>query len=204
MENTPTSVAPLKKPLKAEKIPVMKLIEMQVLVEAGETDGVIAEKLQLSIDDVSEIIIQENWRAILSDTEQSKRADVRVRERWKRAIAVNSRFLSMKGFKMANDAAERNDTIGFANAARGTKTFVDLARQADGMDEGESSEGSVSINLFCFTGEARPTAEHAAKLERMKRAEQATDEDAPGGGGGVADLGAALSRDSPANKSVTG
>ena len=157
-------------------------MRMQVLVENGESDETISSELALPIETVTGILLQEKWREILPGSDDDRAAEVKVNERWKRAIAVSSRHLSLKGIALAHESANAGDTIGFANAARGTKTFVDLARQATGMDSGtDQSASAPSINLFCFMGEARPVPEHAAKLERMKRAEQVAG-DTPGGG----------------------
>lgn len=137
----------------AAEVPVFLFVQIQALVSAGLSDAEIAQKTALDPTRVSELILTEGWRETLVDTEAQSSKDQIARDRWVRAIAAQSKWLALAGMKLAGDAADRGDAMGFSMAARGAKTFVDMARQASGLDAGANTTNSQApgINLFVLS-----------------------------------------------------
>ena len=68
--------------------------------------------------------------------------------KWQSRVATESAAIAVDAFEMARDAVNVKDTRGFADAARGIGTMVQLARQAEGLDKpgaGGGSTGGLSV-----------------------------------------------------------
>lgn len=137
-------------------IPIRELMHMQTLCEEGLTDEAIAAKLGLSLAITAEIIADEGWRMPRDESQALQPKEQRACVRWQRAVAAQARFLSLKGMSLAIKKVEEGDAMGFALSARGTKAFVDMALQADGVQADQGKTGTASVNLFFFAGDAQP------------------------------------------------
>lgn len=136
-------------------IPIRELLHIQSMCDEGKTDSEIATALGLNLAKVASIIADEGWRSPPSEISALKAKETAFAERWKRAIAAQARYLSLRGMDLAAKKVLADDAMGFALSARGTKAFVDMALQAQG--ESTASDAPVSsINLFFFAGEAKP------------------------------------------------
>lgn len=73
------------------------------------------------------------------------------------SVAIQSEELVEKGFNMARGAIDAKE---FAFAAQGTKTFVQLARQAQGLDakasKATSRQQTVAVVFGRFPGQGEP------------------------------------------------
>jgi hypothetical protein len=144
----------------SSRMPVEKLVQIQVLVDRGNTDQQIMDISGLPLSDIQEIITVEGWRNnVLLTPEQAvvalENRNVLLK-RWERAIGAQARFLSFHGLQMAAGAKTPRD---FKDAAQGTKLMVDIAREAEGMDgkEKKSLAGSGSvISMFYIEAPLEP------------------------------------------------
>lgn len=158
----------------SEKVSINQLMAIQFHVERGRTDEEIAMETKLTLETVSLIVAQEGWRVLLVDADAQKTADQRGIARWQRAVAASSRYLALKGMELAHGAALAQDTMGFANAARGTKAFVDMATQVTDPNKGRSG-GAGSINLFFYSGEVQPIRRAERNVQPISKPEIVND-----------------------------
>jgi hypothetical protein len=136
--------------IQSQKIPLEKLVQVQVLCDREETDEGIAEASGLPVGTVTALIEQNGWRAepLLSGAEAHEYEAGRkmLLKRWERAMGASARWLSMRGMQMVADAESPRD---FKDAAQGTKLMVEMAREAEGMGRKEEANGvGASVNLF--------------------------------------------------------
>lgn len=156
-----------------DRIPARALCDIQWLIESGADDAEIARRVNLPPEKVTQIITEGGLRDLIG-SEAEKSRDEKMRLRWTRAVGLASRSLSLAGLKMAGEAADKGDAFGFSLAARGTKAFVDMARQADGLDGKDGSgAGAPSVNMFFFAGEALPIKPVSGPAPKDARAAQA-------------------------------
>lgn len=147
----------------ADRISARQFCDIQWLIESGKSDAEIAAHCDLPLDKLTAIIAEGDMRTVIG-READKTKDQKMRDRWVRAVGLASRSLSLAGFAMAMDAAKEKDAFKFSLAARGTKAFVDMARQAEGLDKDGNSAGALpSVNLFFFNGEALPINQRPEK-----------------------------------------
>jgi hypothetical protein len=159
--------------LDQKKIPLEKLVQVQVLCDRGESDEAIAALSELSISLVQGLIEQNGWRddPLLDRSEAHDYVASRrvLIKRWERAVGANARWLSMQGFQMISNAETPRD---FKDAAQGTKLMVELAREAEGMDRKDEPKGLGSgINLFYIEaplGRAEKIVGPAGPVEKVE------------------------------------
>lgn len=138
------------------KMPIEISARIQSLIKDGYSDAQIAAEVrEYPADVIADKIKRCLWREIYADEicisspeliAEAKRS--RVAE-WQASVALKAMSASMKGFKLAQDAGEAGDPRAFSDAARATKTFVDITRQAEGIDNGDTKKGeSASIHFW--------------------------------------------------------
>ena len=149
-----------------EVFPTEKLVQIQVLVDRCRSDAEIAAATDIPVEKVSALIASEGWReAHLLDPQQAGIAEANRKvmlKRWERAVGAMARWQSMEGFRMVENAQTPRD---FKDAAAGTKLLVDMAREAEGMNNNKEAPlvGS-GINLFYIERPEKPPEKNVTEI----------------------------------------
>lgn len=132
---------------RAEKLKVRTLY-----LTKGWATGEIALELQREARQVTALVNRQGWakkrremdeRAIVEAEDQTKARTAEFIE----SVDARSEEMVEKGFDLAERAGDAKD---FVDAARGTQIFVNLKRQAAGMDQ--QQVGGVTVNLSQIFG----------------------------------------------------
>lgn len=130
---------------------VKQLCQVQFMIERGDSTLAISARVGLTLEEVESTIKREGWAVSMQprpnvDMGSTEPTHAEFVDKWRRSVAAQSRHLVFRGFDLAEDSADKGDAVGFSCAARGVKSFVDMARQAEGMDANTIS--NQTINLY--------------------------------------------------------
>lgn len=140
-------------------------LRARTLYFAGITREKIAEACGLeNADTVRNLVMREGWAALklAQDPEsqaiiaEAKRRAKECLQEWIQEISMGSQELSLAGIGLARDKGDRGDARGFKDAASAVKTFVDIARQAEGLGNDAAASNTVNVSMFFLSSLAEP------------------------------------------------
>lgn len=122
-------------------------VEIAGELSPGSVDGTVSP--QLVAHWVEEYHLSK-YRGARTPEQQASIAAKRAeqREEWKEHVAVESAALSTDGFGVIREKIAQGDARGMNDAARAVNTLVQMARQADGMDNEAKQGRGDTFNLY--------------------------------------------------------
>lgn len=147
-ENAPGQVTEMRKYTISEGV---RLINM---LEDGFTDEECGTALNVAPELVAfwirrfQLELHRKRKLDTEDALELKRRAEERRERWRAKVSAESAALSVDGFQLARDSVTLNDPRGFKDAASGVAQFVNLVRQAEGLDRDTGPKGGSTLNVF--------------------------------------------------------
>lgn len=161
-------------------------IALRAAVMDGVEPGIIAAKLSVSLDFIVGFVAHRQWLEG-EPTKESRARDKRLAALWETAVSAKTQLLAQQGLDMVSRSLERDDSKGFANAARGAAQMVQLARQSSGMDADDDSVlDGADMSVFYIPSPMRPevnvtpavgVAAEAAPELAQRKADVKADED---------------------------
>lgn len=139
----------------ARKADLAQKMRVRGLVIEGFSDTDIATELNIEPATVVSWVSQYKFDELRKpnptpeEMKERQRYALEQREQWKAKVSTESAAMSVDGFKLAREKLESGDARGFNDAARGLNTFVQLTRQAEGMDnDAKDKRGGDTINFW--------------------------------------------------------
>jgi hypothetical protein len=151
------------------KYTVSQGIRLLYLLRHGFSDTDIAADIKATPAQVAAWIIQyklDVYRTQAKDQAEINTRAAALREEWRDKVATESKAISVDALALVRETVADGDPRRFNDAARGLSTMVQLARQAEGMDNGaKTQDGAQTLNVWVLrvgeggVEEARPKVE---------------------------------------------